>query len=327
MANSTKSMQRLFTAFWILNALLVFGIAAAWAGTSITPIREFFVSPTPTPTNTLTPSPTPTQTASQTPSPTETFTPTETPIPPTETPTPTATPIPFSEGPIVIGYSVENRPLEVYRFGTGQTERLIVAGMHGGYEYNTILLADELIAYLNEHPEMVPENVTLYILRALNPDGEARSHSYEGRVNANNVDLNRNWDANWQADWPRANCWNYYRVSPGTGPNSEPETQALLAFIEAHHFDALINYHSAALGIFNGGLPPDDFSIRLAQAVDKVTNYPYPPVDIGCEYTGGFTDWADEHGIAALDVELTDHTHTDFEMNLRVLEVLLNWKR
>jgi hypothetical protein len=44
-------------------------------------------------------------------------------------------------------------------------------------------------------------------------------------------------------------------------------------------------------------------------------------------YTGGFTDWADEKGIAALDVELTDHTHTDYDMNLKILETFLNWKR
>ncbi len=326
MALPSKSIQRLVATFWVVNVLLILGIAAVWAGTSIQPIREFFVSSTPTFTETVTPSPTPSLTPSLTPSPTETQTPTRTETP-SNTPTITPSPVPFSEGPIVIGYSVEERPLEVYRFGTGSTERLIVAGMHGGSEYNTIQLADELIAYLNGHPEIVPADVTLYILRSLNPDGEARAHNYLGRTNANNVDLNRNWDANWKADWPRATCWNLTYVSPGTGPSSEPETQALMAFIQAHHFDALINYHSAALGIFNGGLPPDEYSIRLAQAVAAVTTYPYPPINIGCEYTGGFTDWADEYGIAALDVELTDHTHTDFEMNLDVLNVFLNWKR
>jgi hypothetical protein len=198
--------------------------------------------------------------------------------------------------------------------------------MHGGGEYNTIQLADQLIAYLQAHPEIVPPDVTLYILRSLNPDGEARSHDYKGRANAHNVDLNRNWDANWQKDWPRAGCWTQTYVTGGPHASSEPETQVLMTFIGAHHFDALINYHSAALGIFNGGLPPHDYSKRLARAVADVTTYPYPPLNYGCQYTGGFTDWADMHGIAALDVELTDHTHTDFDMNVRVLNVLLNWK-
>ncbi len=328
--SSSKSLGRLVVGFWVLNFLVGIVVVAAWLLSSNPSVRAFFVSPTPSLIKTQTPTLIPTSTSTFTPSPTGTPTLTETPtetLAPTLAPTETPTPIPFSEGPIIIGYSVEERPLEVYRFGTGTTERLIVAGMHGGSEFNTIQLADLLIAYLQEHPEIVPANVTLYILRDLNPDGEARSHTYLGRPNANNVDLNRNWDANWQKDWPREGCWTYTYVTGGKSPMSEPETQALAAFIQGHPIDAIINYHSAALGIFAGGLPPDDYSIRLAEAVAAVTTYPYPPINVGCVYTGGFTDWADERGIAALDVELTDHTHTDYEMNLTVLNVFLNWKR
>jgi hypothetical protein len=99
-----------------------------------------------------------------------------------------------------------------------------------------------------------------------------------------------------------------------------------MAFILAHDFDAILNYHSAALGIFPGGLPPEPETYRLAEAVASVSTYPYPPLNIGCVYTGGFTDWADEHDIPALDIELTNHTDTDFEMNLQILNVLLTWQ-
>jgi predicted deacylase len=221
---------------------------------------------------------------------------------------------------------VELRPIEAYRFGNGPVERLIVAGMHGGSEYNTVMLANELINYINAHPEVIPPDVTLYIVRNLNPDGSARAMGPRGRANANGVDLNRNWDANWQADWPRAGCWSITPVTGGTGPGSEPETQALMQFILSHHFDALINYHSAALGIFAGGRPDFPPSFALAEAVADVTPYPWPPIDTGCVYTGGMTDWTAAQGIASLDVELTDHTHTDFAINLRVLNVLLAWK-
>jgi protein MpaA len=328
-SSSSKALGRFVTGFWVLNFFLGTLIISTWLLSSNPSVRAFFVSPTPTYTETLTPTLTPTSTITVTPSPTGT--PTFTPIPsetftPAFTLTATLTPIPFSEGPITIGYSVQHRPLEVYRFGTGATGRLIVAGMHGGSEFNTIQLADLLIEYLKGHPETVPADVTLYILRDLNPDGDARAHDYNGRANANNVDLNRNWDANWQKDWPRKNCWTFTNVTSGSKPGSEPETKALMAFIQSHPIDAVINYHSAALGIFSGGLPPDDYSIRLAKAIAAVTTYPYPPINVGCVYTGGFTDWANEEGIAALDVELTDHTHTDFEMNLKVLETFLNWK-
>ena len=152
-----------------------------------------------------------------------------------------------------IGYSVKGLPLEVYTFGTGTHERMIVAGIHGGDEWNTITLANQLIAYINQYPKTIPEDVTLYILRDLNPDGEARSHDKYGRLNTNGVDLNRNFPYHWQADWDRAGCWNYLPTSGGSVGGSEPETQAVMNFIDSHTIEALISYHSAALGIFPGG--------------------------------------------------------------------------
>ena len=38
-----------------------------------------------------------------------------------------------------------DHPLEVYRFGTGPDVRVMIAGIHGGYEWNTVALADALI--------------------------------------------------------------------------------------------------------------------------------------------------------------------------------------
>jgi murein peptide amidase A len=327
---STKSLGRLVAGFWIFNLLAATFLVAAWLIPTNPSIYAFFVRSTPlptgTPTSSQTPFPTSTYTLSASETPIKTGTPTQT-TPPTPTQPETLTTISFSEEPIVIGYSVEKRPLEVYRFGTGKTERLIVAGIHGGNEYNTVQLADLLITYLQANPGIVPAGETLFILKDLNPDGVARGLNDLGRANAHGVDLNRNWDANWKKDWPRDGCWIQTDVTGGTAPISEPETKALAAFIQDQNIDALISYHSAALGIFPGGLPPGDASIHLAEAVAAVTTYPYPPINTGCVYTGDFTDWADKKGIAALNIELTDHSHTDLEMNLKVLNVFLNWKR
>jgi predicted deacylase len=217
-------------------------------------------------------------------------------------------------------------PLEVYHFGYGPAQRMIVAGIHGGYEWNTIALADELITYLRQHPETIPEGVTLYILRALNPDGEVHSHSYDGRANENGVDLNRNFPAQWQETWSRRGCWNYRPISAGPHAVSEPETYALMYFASQQKIDALISYHSAALGIFPGGQPPDSASESLAQAIATVSDYPYPPIDTGCVFTGQLIDWASMQGIAAVDIELTNHVDTDFVQNLRILDTFLNWQ-
>jgi hypothetical protein len=202
---------------------------------------------------------------------------------------------------------------------------MIVAGIHGGSEWNTIALADELILHINENPEIVPSDVTLYVLRNLNPDGDARAHGIEGRVNDNGVDLNRNFPENWAAEWDRDNCWNYAPTTGGTHAGSEPETRAMVNFLNTHRVQALISYHSAALGIFPGGEPWEANSIRLAEAFAAVSSYPFPPIDIGCVYTGTLADYAVARGATAVDLELTDHRHTDFGMNLRILGVLLNW--
>ena len=202
---------------------------------------------------------------------------------------------------------------------------MIIAGIHGGYEWNTIILADELILYLETHPGVIPADHTLYVLRAFNPDGYQRSRGFGGRANENNVDLNRNFPSNWKAEWPRAGCWDYIPITGGTSAASEPETQALMAFVEDHDLKAFISYHSAALGIFPGGQPPDEGSLSLAKSMAQVSDYPYPPIDAGCMFTGQLVDWVSDQGIPAVDIELTNHQDSDFEINLGILSVFLDW--
>ncbi|HEY5729590.1 MAG TPA: M14 family metallopeptidase [Anaerolineales bacterium] len=264
-------------------------------------------------------------------------------VPPTSYFLPTLTPNPFSTLQVfetatpfvlehgqqtnIIGLSHEGRPIDVYTFGNGDREYLIVAGIHGGYEGNTIGLANELIRYINDHPEVIPDEATLYIIRNMNPDGEARDSGVDGRVNNRSVDLNRNFPSqNWSADWDRDGCWVWRPTTGGSHGGSEPETRTVMSFIGSHKIEAVISYHSAALGVFPGGDPWQPDSVRLAKALAKATGYPYPPLDTGCEYTGTLADWAVENGVgAAVDMELTNHKDTDFKQNLEALKVLLNF--
>jgi len=330
-------------AFALILAATLVGVLTinALGKRSMAMAAELTISAAPTETKgepTITPLPTVTESPRATVTFTSTFTPTYAAFP-SSTPTPYVTPTPLiapayvsvmhpeAENVVVIGYSTAGRPLEVFRFGTGEIERMIVAGIHGGYEWNTIALADELIIHLQSHPELIPPDVTLFILRSLNPDGEARVRGVNGRANDNGVDLNRNWPSHWQADWPRDGCWKYTPVTAGAGPGSEPETQALMSFLLNRNADALINYHSAVLGIFPGGQPPDEASLSLAGAVTAVSAYPYPPIDTGCRFTGQLIDWTSDNGMAALDIELANHRDIDFEQNLAILSVFLAWRR
>jgi len=249
----------------------------------------------------------------------------------TQTPTATAQPLQenmpdASQNPFTIGDTVEGRGLEMYKFGNGESSRLIVAGIHGGYEYNTTDLALALIQAIEENPELIPDTVTLYVLPSLNPDGLARSHGYSGRANANNVDLNRNWELHWSSTWNPDGCWHYLPISGGTAALSEPEVIALDQFINQHQPDAVISYHSAALGIFAGGSPELTLSDSLAEAIAAVAPYSYPPVQTNCEMTGQFIDSLAYRGIPAVDIELSNHKDIELEENLKILTVFLNWE-
>jgi len=298
---------------WVLLAAVLF--AAAWIKLkpiALVPVAVGSVTPDPTatvvPTVRSTPSPTPTSTSAST---------------PTSTPTVTAT---IQGQPYEIGLSVEGRPLEMVQFGSGAHHLLIIAGVHGGYEWNTVNLADELIIRLQSGDVAVPDDVTLFILRNLNPDGTAKQLGPDCRANADGVDLNRNWDANWQENWYGSECWSQRYLTAGTAPFSEPETKALSNFILENNIEALMNYHSAGLGIFPGGWWQDQASLNLASQLALVSPYQYPPYDSDCEYTGQLIDWASTQGIAAVDVELSNHTDTDLEINLRILKVFLNYQ-
>ena len=272
-----------------------------------------------------------------TPRPTSTAVPTSFYLP-TVTPNPIATPIEdhstptpfvFSSGPApgIIGYSVLGEPLYAYAFGNGERRYLIVAGIHGGYEGNTTDLANQLALHLADHVEVVPGDATLYIITNMNPDGTARGRNVDGRTNSNGVDLNRNFPSrNWVPDWDHRNCWNSRPTTGGPSGGSEPETRAVVNFIGSHRIRALISYHSAALGVFPGGDPWQPASERLASALSDATGYPYPPIDIGCNYTGTLADWAVENGVgAAVDMELSNHQAAEFSRNLRAVRVLLGF--
>ncbi|NNL03091.1 MAG: DUF2817 domain-containing protein, partial [Eudoraea sp.] len=89
----------------------------------------------------------------------------------------------------LIGKSVESRPIHKVTLGSGNTNILIWSQMHGNETTTTKAVLD-LINYLNKNSDLASQilsSVTLTIVPVLNPDGAV---AYT-RVNANNIDLNR----------------------------------------------------------------------------------------------------------------------------------------
>ncbi len=71
---------------------------------------------------------------------------------------------------------------------------LLVGGIHAGFESNTVLLINALIAHFEGTPVDVLPGMSIILIPVLNPDGLVRGRTTEGRFNGNRVDLNRNWE-------------------------------------------------------------------------------------------------------------------------------------
>jgi protein MpaA len=117
----------------------------------------------------------------------------------------------------VLGYSVRHRPIAAWRLTTGHARRsvLVVGSIagdeRGGIAVTRLLASDPAIG-----------GVTLWLVPNMNPDGAVRGT----RVNANGVDLNRNFPFRWHRLGEPGS-----RYYPGPRPSSEPETRAIEAFI------------------------------------------------------------------------------------------------
>ena len=238
-----------------------------------------------------------------------------------------------------IGESVEGNPIAAYHFGQGENEVLIVGGIHGGYSWNTSLLAYELVDYLDTHPKMIPESVTVTVIPSLNPDGlkntvgsygrfEAEDalllgerERIAGRFNANSVDLNRNFDCDWEAE----GVWRNQAVSGGDEAFSEPEAAALLSYVDDYTPVAAIVLFGAEGKVYPsacGGAPSSE-SRSLASTYAKAANYPTESEFDAYAITGDVVNWLAKENIPAISVLLSTHTDTEFEKNLAGLEAVL----
>lgn len=235
-----------------------------------------------------------------------------TPTPTAPVPTtvvPTATPQPALqvsfEGPISYGTSVQGRPLLAYRLGNGSSARAIVGAIHGGYEWNTVNVVSDTLVYFLQHREQLPPDVTLYLIPCANPDGYAAgTDAVVARMNANGVDLNRNWDYEWQ---PTATHGSR-PVSAGTAAFSEPETAALRDFIQNRQIGAVIFYHSAMGKVFSGAGRDQSATFDLAELLADTIGYEHQTEGVpGQITTGDAIDYLSVQGIAAAEVELTTH--------------------
>jgi predicted deacylase len=236
-----------------------------------------------------------------------------------------------------IGSSVQGRKIEAYTFGTGDTHIAFVGGIHGGYEWNSILLAYRFIDYLSANPNTVPSYLTVSIVPNANPDGmfkvigkEGRFLATEvpkddvlqaqGRFNANSVDLNRNFDCEWKPE----STWRGNVVSAGTSAFSEPEAKALQSFVLANKFKSVTFWHSQS-GIVYGsdcenGILPE--TVKIMNIYAKAAGYGAVEKFDAYKVTGDIEGWLAKIGIPAITVELTNHESVEWDKNLSGVKAL-----
>jgi hypothetical protein len=153
----------------------------------------------------------------------------------------------------------------------------------------------------------------LWFVPVANPDGydftfepgqrlwrkNLRDNNGNGQIApGDGVDLNRNYATKWGYDNEGSSPDPSSETFRGSGPNSEPETQALDAFMDRVGFEFFVNYHSAAELLLYGtgwqvNTPTPDDVIYEAMAGDDVTPaVPGYDPDISAELytTNGDTD-------------------------------------
>lgn len=241
----------------------------------------------------------------------------------------------------VLGASVEKRDITAYHYGTGEKELLFVGGIHGGYEWNTVLLAYELMDYLSANPTVIPANIKVTVIPVLNPDGlnkvvgtagrfaqadvsTSKDTIVSGRFNANNVDLSRNFDCEWQTK----GTWLTTVVSGGTSAFSEPESLAFKNYIETHSPTAAVVWYSSAGGVFSsscnkGIVSPETRALTTTYAIASKYKA-YDSFDF-YKTTGDMVRWLAKKNIPAISVLLTTHEETEWDKNRAGVEALLKY--
>ncbi|MEI8060412.1 MAG: M14 family metallopeptidase [bacterium] len=241
----------------------------------------------------------------------------------------------------VIGKSTQGRSIEAYNFGNGKTHIAFVGGIHGGYEWNSVLLAYQFIDYLNATTTFIPSNMTISVIPSANPDGVYKVIGREGRFsladiksdvskasgrfNANNIDLNRNFDCNWQA----TSTWQNKIVSAGTSAFSEPEAKAIRDFVLKYNPTAVIFWHSKSNAVYasecKAGILPE--TINIMNTYSKASGYKAIKTFDSYAITGDAEGWLASINIPAITVELKTHENIEWAENLAGIKALLNYYR
>ena len=230
---------------------------------------------------------------------------------------------------IIIGYSVQNRPLCVLKISDNvdieeaEPEFKYTSTMHGdevtGVEMNMYLIENILKGYETNVDTMqfIVNNTELYIMPLHNPDGMALGQRY----NANNVDLNRNFP-----EWTHGDSNVAGSYTPYSGTTTAIENIAIMNWSNDHNFVLSANFHGGALvanylldakvGFSSGQYAacPDDEHVTWMAYNYSVRNTPM----FNGSFTDGITNGCEWYTIDCGMQDWNYNYHNDLEVTLEL---------
>lgn len=160
--------------------------------------------------------------------------------------------------PIASGKSVEGQEIKAFISNPNLSSSFLylLAGVHGD-EIEGIHILKELILWIESQKEL---HLPLIIIPTLNIDG----FKHQTRVNANQVDLNRNLPTiDWSHEFSEA------QYNPGPTPLSEPENSYLVQLFKQFPPYMAISFHSwKPLLNYNGDCK------HIAEFLERYNQYP-----------------------------------------------------
>jgi murein peptide amidase A len=218
-----------------------------------------------------------------------------------------------------IGTSVQGRAITGYRFGEGPNPIMYVGALHGN-ELSSKIVLDSWANELENNPALIATGRSVVVIPSMNPDGVI----LQTRVNANSVDLNRNFPAN---DWKSTVSLPGGGTTPnggGTAPLSEPESRALANYIQAQRPRMVLSYHAVA-SLVEANEAGD--SAKLAEiycSTSKYRNIPRSRNYFTYDTTGAMEDWMrDKLGLPALVIELATPNSNEYPRNSAAMRAML----
>jgi len=195
---------------------------------------------------------------------------------------------------------------------------VLYTALHHAREPNSMSQMIYFLWYMLENYDTDPEvqylvdNVEMYFVPCLNVDGYLwneqtdpngggfwRKNRRPNEGGTFGVDLNRNYGYEWGLNNTGSSPNPDGQTYRGTGPFSEPETQAMKDFCEAHEFQIAHNYHSYGnllihpWGYDDSATPDDALFKSMAVEMTKQNDFVYGTgvETVGYNVNGDSDDW------------------------------------